>query len=206
MSGDNWGDEAPLTSGGGGSDRWVKPKLWPVKNGAYVGIIRLLSGRILFWEGWANGKPIRASYQGPSVPWTACFPEGIVWDYDDKYKRSRTPAVHWGAFAAEAHAPDKIKFWQISQYSIQQALLDLAQSPKGPPTSYPIMVTMREKPKTTYSVQGLDKEPVDPVTAKAYADLLAAGGKLEGILTSEGPFPRSGATAPRAVDDGTIPF
>lgn len=196
-----WVSEEAAQIGGSGSGRYVKSKDWPQKKDAKVAIIRILSSVFAFYEGWSGGKPIRASRMED-------FPSGLVWDVETKFggEQKRTPRKQWAVYCYYYDQPDNILFWQIGQVGIQQALLDLAQSPKGAPTGYPVMVTYREKAKPPYSVQGLDKEPVDPVAAKAYAELLAAGGKLEGILTSEGPFPRTGAPAPAPVADGTIPF
>ena len=196
-----WISEEAAQIGGGGSGRYVKAKDWPQKKDAKVAIIRILSSVFAFYEGWSGKKPIRASREQDFAP-------GIAWDEQEfRGKKSvQTPKKCWGVYCYYHDKPEEILFWQITQYSVQQALIDLAEGPKGPPTTYPVMVTYRESAKPPYSVQGLDKEPVNPVAEKAYKELLAAGAKLEGILTSEGPFPRRGAPAPSPVADGGIPF
>ena len=196
-----WISEEAAQIGGGGSGRYVKAKDWPQKKDAKVAIIRILSSVFAFYEGWSGGKPIRASREQDFAP-------GITWDVDTKFGNSRVrrPAKQWGVYCYYLDKPEEILFWQIGQSSIMQPILDMKEAGKWPPTAFPIMVTYREKAKPPYSVQGLDKEPVNPVAEKAYKELLAAGAKLEGILTSEGPFPRSGAPAPSPVADGGIPF
>lgn len=188
---------------GSSTSRYVRSKDWPMKNGAKQAVIRILSSVFPFYEGWSGGKPIRASRPED-------FPAGTVWDTDNKYgkDRVRTPAKCWGVYAYYADKPETVLYWQISQTGIMQALLDLAQGPKGAPTKYDVVVTFREgKKPSPYSVQGLDSSPVNPVAEAAYRALLAAGAKAEGILTAEGPFPREGA-APAVDQHGRpeIPF
>ena len=188
---------------GGSSGRYVKSKEWPTKAGAKVAVIRILSSVFPFFEGWSGGKPVRASRMEDFTP-------GIVWDKDNKFgqEQVRTPRKQWGVYAYYVERPSEVLWWQIGQVGIMEALLALAVSPKGAPTKYDVMVTYKEgKKPSPYSVVALDSAPVNPEALAAYEALVAAGGKPEGCLTSESPFPPAGAAAPVvAAAEPVIPF
>ena len=200
MSEQDWVSEEAAQIGSTTS-RYVKAKDWAVKGGAKVAVIRILSSVYPFFEGWSGNKAIRASRMED-------FPAGIAWDKDEKYNRVRSPEKCWGVYAYYVDRPAEIMWWQISQKGIMGALLDLVNSPKGAPTKYDVMVTYRDgKKPSPYSLQALDSAPANPEAVKAYSDLLAAGAKPEGCLTSEGPFPPAGAVAPAAASaKDELPF
>lgn len=134
----------------------------PVSGGHYAKIndgenkFRILSKPLLGWVGWKDKKPLRFKYNAkPDM----AFDEGktarhfwalIVWDYADK----------------------AIKVLEITQATVQQAIMDLSRSEHwGAPWEYDIIISKTGRDKNTkYNVLPLGKKKVGEEVYKAAMD------------------------------------
>lgn len=149
----------------------------PVSGGHYAKIndgenkFRILSKPLLGWVGWQNKKPLRFHYKSkPDIS----FDEGktarhfwavIVWDYSDK----------------------SIKVLEITQSTIQQAIVDLSRSEHfGAPWEYDVIITKSGRDKNTkYNVLPLQKTKVSDEIHKASLETPIY---LDNIFTGADPF------------------
>ncbi len=132
-----------------------------LKEGANT--IRILTSPILGYEYWnVDNKPVRSQKKFEEIP------VGIKKDKDGK----PTKISHFWAMVVYNYADEAIQIMEITQKTLQKAILALAENPKwGHPKGFDITITKTgEKLDTEYSVVPEPHTPIDPKIAEKFAN------------------------------------
>ena len=123
-------------------------------------LIRILGDAIIGWLDWwedgaGNRKPVRTRYNEKPEPFKA-----------DK------PVKHFWAFPCWDYREHAVKIYEITQATIQNAILDLHNDADwGSPTQYDIGIKKTgEKMETKYSVIAKPPKTLHPDIAKIWAE------------------------------------
>jgi len=141
---------------------------------------RILSNSIQGWVDWqekdGKRKPIRTREWQPAID-----PE--------------RPSKHFWAFAVWDYAAQSVKVMEITQKTIQQAILELYKSEDwGDPKGYDIEITREgEKMETKYHVIPKPPKPLDTVVAEARDSMNV---DLEQLFVGGDPFGEASHNAP----------
>lgn len=136
---------------------------------------RILSAPILGYEYWtAERKPVRAKKLWDTIPVDADIKDG--WN-----------PKHFWAFVVWNFEEKQIQVLEITQATIQRAMLDLIQNDEwGDPRNYTITVNRKgEKLETEYSVVPSPAKPVPEDIIKSYKEKNI---DLENLFTGGDPF------------------
>lgn len=158
------------------SDKYFKPQ-----NGENR--IRILSEPIMGTEGWTlpdekhkKGLPVR-------VPMDVNFPPDS--DIDPKVRPK-----HWWALAIWDYADSKVKVWNVTQGTIQDAITAYDNNAKwGDVRGYDLAITRSGTMlETEYSVIAEPKTKLDTNIEDAWERVKAAGFNLSALFTNGDPF------------------
>lgn len=119
-------------------------------------VFRILAPAILGWEDWDNKQPVRTPY-GEERP--------------NPIDPAR-PVKHFWAFPVWDYADKSIKILEITQATIQEAIVNLHGDKNwGDPTGYDINVKKTGKEKETrYSVLPIPPRPLHPEIARIFSE------------------------------------
>ena len=161
----------------------------PKQNSRYLkleqgdNLIRILGDAIIGWLDWwedgqGNRKPVRTAYDQKPEPFN---PE--------------KPVKHFWAFPVWDYKEHIVKIYEITQATIQNAILDLHNDADwGSPTQYDIGIKKTgEKMETKYSVIAKPPKPLHSDIAKIWADT-----KIDLNALFEGKDPWGGDTSASA--------
>jgi hypothetical protein len=162
-----------------------------------VNNFRVLSKAVVGWEWWTDGaedaREVHRVKSEAEVP-------GHIRNQADTRKKAK----HFWSMVVHNNVTNQIQILHITQTSIRNAILSLAQNPKwGNPREYDINVI---KTKTgskdfdvEYTVQPDPKSPVSEEIMKQYEEMKI---DLQALFSNEDPFAR----VEQVEEDAKIPF
>lgn len=152
--------------------------------------LRILSEQPLMgYEYWnKDGKPVRLAEKPTSTP------EDIGLDKSGNVNKIK----HFWSMVVYNYKTESIEIFNITQASIRQPILALAQSEDwGNPNDYDIVVTKKgEGLNTEYAVM---PKPKKPVSAEVLEALKETPVNLDALMTGDNPF--DAPVAPKEGDD-----
>lgn len=149
----------------------------PKSAGRYMKLVagdnqfRVLENAIVGWEDWIDNKPVRTPFSQPK-------PEA----HDPK-----KAVKHFWAFPVWDYKDGQIKILEITQSSIQSAIVDLHSSEDwGNPKGYDLVIKRTgESLETKYSVIPKPPKPLAPEISEALFNTLI---NLNALFTGDDPF------------------
>jgi len=154
---------------------------------------------IMGWLGWkeemGERHPIRCEYKS----------EG----FDECAKNSTDKPRHFWALIIWLCDVKRIAVWEITQKTIQDAIVTLSNNPDwGNPTKYNLSVSRKGEslPDTVYTV--VPAPPIAPAPDEAKQAARDADIDLQKLFTGENPFGKVPETLPRSGEEihDDIPF